>query len=466
MSSARALSGILFFPRGGSAHVVRSLARELPAHGWATTVLSGSAPGEGDATRFYDGLELETVDFGPALASADPLRHDPPMHPSYEDRPAAADRIFAALDDDLYERQVRAWIAALDRAGCRRADILHLHHLTPLHEAAARCAPEIPVVGHLHGTELLMLEAIAEGSPGGWTHAGEWRQRMRRWAAGCARTIVLSEGHVARAHELLGIDPERCVVIANGFDASTFRPTTVDRFAHWRRYLVTEPRGWAPGEGPGSVVYPEEAVAALADGPVLLYVGRFTAVKRLGLLIRAFARARERFATRPALVLLGGHPGEWEDEHPLDAVAAAGAQDVFLAGWHGHDALPAFLNASDAVVLPSVREQFGQVLVEGMACGLPAVAVDRHGPAEIIEDGTTGWLVEPDDLEGLAAALVAVVNDPAERARRGRAARAAVVGRYAWPALAGRVADAYAEARALGAPMTPAPGASAAPPPA
>ena len=43
------------------------------------------------------------------------------------------------------------------------------------------------------------------------------------------------------------------------------------------------------------------------------------------------------------------------------------------------------------------REHFGQVLVEGMACGLPAVATRSLGPAEIIENGRTGWLVEPDE---------------------------------------------------------------------
>ena len=45
---------------------------------------------------------------------------------------------------------------------------------------------------------------------------------------------------------------------------------------------------------------------------------------------------------------------------------------MFLAGWHAHDELPELLRASDVVVLPSVREQFGQVLVEGMACGAAA----------------------------------------------------------------------------------------------
>ena len=74
------------------------------------------------------------------------------MHPSYEDRPDAPDRIFAALDDATYERQVTAWCRALQAVGAATADVLHLHHLTPINEAAARVAPGVRIVGHLHGT--------------------------------------------------------------------------------------------------------------------------------------------------------------------------------------------------------------------------------------------------------------------------------------------------------------------------
>jgi glycosyltransferase involved in cell wall biosynthesis len=173
-------------------------------------------------------------------------------------------------------------------------------------------------------------------------------------------------------------------------------------------------------------------------------------VKRIGLLVRAYARARERFATPAPLVLLGGYPGEWEGEHPVQAIEACGLErEVFVAGWHDHEDLPDFLAASDAIVLPSVREQFGQVLVEGMACGLPAIAVDAHGPGQIVDDGRTGWLVEPDDEEALADALVEAVGDEAERRRRGAAARAEVRATYAWPALAERVAAVYGELTAV-----------------
>ena len=200
-------------------------------------------------------------------------------------------------------------------------------------------------------------------------------------------------------------------------------------------------RGWRPGEEAGSVAYTSDQAARLDERVVLVAVGRFTDVKRLPLLVAAFERARLAARRPAALVLVGGYPGEWEGEHPLEAIERVGAQDVYLAGWHDHDELPEFLNAADVQVLASVREQFGLVLVEGMACGLPPIAVDRFGPAEIVADGDTGWLVPPDDEAALAEAMVAAIDNGEERARRGIAARRAVRERWTWPALAGEVAQ-------------------------
>jgi glycosyltransferase involved in cell wall biosynthesis len=446
MTRRRVLSALQFFPRGGSSHVARAFARELPSHGWDVTVLSGSRrdlEGVGDAARFYAGLDVYPVSFDEALASPDPLdppRGFAPIQPSYEDRPGAPDRVFAMLDDDAYERQVKAWARALTMVGAAGFDALHLHHLTPIHEAAARVAPAVPIIGHLHGTELLMLEAIAAGPPSSWTHAEAWVERMRRWAQTCDRLVLVSPSEIPRAERLLGLDSDRLVVLPNGFDPRVFVRRDVDRASLLRDALVEAPLGWSPGKQAGSVRYLPEDVSTLVDGVVALTVSRFTAVKRLPLLIEAFAQARDRARTPTGLVIVGGHPGEWEGEHPADTIARLGVGGVFLAGWRDHDEVSAFLSVADVFALASVREQFGLVLVEAMACETAVVAVDRFGPSEIVDDGETGWLVEPDDVEGLGAALLHAVDDPAERARRGAHARAVAVERYGWPKLAERLA--------------------------
>ncbi|HET7417885.1 MAG TPA: glycosyltransferase family 4 protein [Solirubrobacterales bacterium] len=445
-AAVRVLMGLYFYPRGGSSHASRALARQLERNGLEVTLVAGSRSDLGEAalaSSFYEGIDLRPVDFTPAIRSADPLRYrgapwSAPAHGSYEDRPGAVDPVLASLDDEEFELQVEAWSRALAEAAAPGVDVLYLHHLTPLNEAAARTLPEVPVVGHVHGTELLMLEAIEEGAPAAWRYAREWAERLRGWAAACVRIVLNDRGGLARAASLLEVAEERFACIPNGFDAA-FSPGPVDRREHWRRHLVERPRGWLPDGPPGSVSYEEGDLEAL-DGVVLLSVGRFTEVKRLPLLVEAFAAAQPRFAERAALVLIGGHPGEWEGEHPAETIARTGARDVFLAGWHGQGELPAFLRAGDVLVHASVREQFGQVLIEAMACALPVVAVARGGPASIVEDPETGWLVEPDDLEGMAAAMVAAVNDAGDRRRRGERARQEAVAHYSWERVGGELA--------------------------
>jgi glycosyltransferase involved in cell wall biosynthesis len=292
----------------------------------------------------------------------------------------------------------------------------------------------VPVVGHLHGTELMMLEAI-EDDLGRWEHGPRWAERLREWARRCER-IVAAPGNVDRALGRLGVDEGRVVTLANGFDPVQFRPLEVDRRGVWRRVLVDEPRGWRPGEEPGSVRYGEAELDALGRGPVILYVGRYTEVKRIPLLLEAFAEARERMRTPATLVLVGGHPGEWEGEHPAETIERLGLRDALLAGWHDQSELPELLAAADLLVLPSRREGFGQVIVEAMACGVAPISSDSHGPAHIIDDGETGWLFEIHDRAGLVDALVEAVDDPVERRRRAAQAERAALERFTWPAIA------------------------------
>jgi glycosyltransferase involved in cell wall biosynthesis len=448
----RAVMGLLFFPRGGSAQVARYLSRSLADDGWHVTVACGSLglPGEqSNAATFYSGLDVTALEYTPAASAPRPLAADPPFQPSYEDRAGAPDEVFTTVDDHDYERLVAVWEEQLERAGAGDADVLHLHHLTPINEAAERRFPDVPRIAHLHGTELLMLQEIEEGPPAHWTYAADWAERLRRWACGCERLLVLSPDAVRRVPDLLGVDPQRIVWAPNGFDPAGFDRRPLEgaaRLAHWRRWLLEEPRGWDESGRPGSVAYSDEQLAPFRQaGPVLIYVGRYTEVKRIPLLIRAHARARARFERPAPLVLLGGFPGEWEAEHPLEVVRETADPDVFLAGWRGHEDLPLGLNAADLLVLPSVREQFGAVIVEGMACGLPALAVNAYGPAEIVDAGETGWLVPPDDERAMADALVEAVNGDAERRRRAERAYEVARGRYSWPALARGLGLVYRE---------------------
>ena len=444
----RICSGLFFFPRGGSAQVARALARTLPETGWRVTLASGSLGDPGAPTHaasFYAGIELAAVDYSPALRLGDPLAAPVPFQPSYEDRPAGPDRVFAAVDDTVYERLVAAWAGALAHAGAGEADLLHLHHLTPANEAALRAFPALPIIGQLHGTELAFLRALAAGPRSGWRHARAWEGRLRRWAEGCARLIV-PPGAEAETAALLELERSRLCGLPSGVELERFQPRPLAgeaRHSFWRRWLVEEVQGWDETGRPGSLSYREEELAALASAPVFVYLGRFTAVKRLPLLIHAHQRAQARLRRPCPLVLVGGHPGEWEGEHPLETIRRLGARQIFLAGWRPHEQLPEALNAADVLVLPSVAEAFGLALIEAMACGLPVIACASHGPAEIVRDGENGWLVPADNEHALATALIEAATQPGERRRRGQHGATEARQRYGWATVASHIAALY-----------------------
>ena len=242
--------GLLFFPRGGSAQVARYLARSLPEAGWDVSIACGSLgePGEpSHADTFYEGSTCTRSTTRPRPARR--TRWPPTRRSSPPTRTArgAPDRVFARVDDDAYERLVATWERQLAEAGAGEADVLHLHHLTPINEAAERAFPDVPRMGHLHGTELLMLREIDEGPPPGWDHADAWAERMRRWARGCERLFVLSPDAVRRVPDLLGVEPERVVWAPNGFDP---RASTAARWPRsaWR----TGAAGWWRSRAAGS----------------------------------------------------------------------------------------------------------------------------------------------------------------------------------------------------------------------
>jgi glycosyltransferase involved in cell wall biosynthesis len=303
------------------------------------------------------------------------------------------------------------------------------------------------MLGQLHGTELAMLRRIEAGAPPGWRYARAWDRRLRAWARSCA-LLVVPPGAEADTALLLGLERAKLRGLPSGVELERFsrRPLAEDeRLAFWRRWLVEQPRGWDERGRPGSIAYRDEELAPFrARGPVFLYVGRYTAVKRLPLLIGAHARAVARLGRPAPLVLVGGHPGEWEGEHPLATARRIGNRQVFLAGWRPHEELPQALNAADALVLPSAAEAFGLVLVEAMACGLPVIACRAPGPAAIVADGRTGWLIRPDDEQALVEVLVSAARGQGERRARGR--RAQTDSRqYGWAEIARRFASLYEE---------------------
>ncbi|WP_299819468.1 glycosyltransferase family 4 protein [uncultured Jannaschia sp.] len=154
----------------------------------------------------------------------------------------------------------------------------------------------------------------------------------------------------------------------------------------------------------------------------LVFVGRLAPVKGLRILLDAFDRARE---ARPDmhLTIIGDGP----DRAELECLAAPLEAAVTFTGALSQADVAARLAAADALVLPSFAEGVPVVLMEAMASGKPVIATRVAGVSELVEDGISGYLVPPGDVETLTARLLDLANDPDCWAEMGRAGREKVV---------------------------------------
>ena len=250
---------------------------------------------------------------------------------------------------------------------------------------------------HVHGGEA----ARAEGIPGVW-----WQQdiarpndNQRRAAAVPAAAIVCSSAHAVEAQRAL--TPDARVV---------------------RVHLGAPVADLARRRGSGAAV---RAELGWGGAPLVGIVGRLQRFKRQHVFLAAAALvARERPDVRFCVV--GGAVLGTEGDYPGELAELAErlglAGSVRFAG-HQEDTAPWF-DALDVAVHATNGEPFGLVLVEAMALGTPLVATALGGPTEIVEDGESGLLVEPEDPEATASAILRVLCDPALAARLAAGGRA------------------------------------------
>ncbi|ANN20884.1 glycosyl transferase [Amycolatopsis orientalis] len=154
-------------------------------------------------------------------------------------------------------------------------------------------------------------------------------------------------------------------------------------------------------------------------GEHVLFLGRITAEKGVGLLMTAWDQLAAAGGPLPPLVIAGTGPMQ-------DEVArwAHGRDDVRYVGLQSKEECRDLIARSNAVVAPSEwLETFGLVVVEAMAAGVPTVAAAHGAFRELVEDGVTGLLHEPGNPESLAARLREIVGDAERNQQMGWAAR-------------------------------------------
>jgi glycosyltransferase involved in cell wall biosynthesis/predicted metal-dependent phosphoesterase TrpH len=283
-----------------------------------------------------------------------------------------------------------------------RYDLVHVCSPGPAGIGAALLARvlELPVVGSYH-TELAAYAGLRSGLPHLETLTG-----IALGAFYGACDIVLSPSPASDDRlAKMGIASERIGRWDRGVDLERFDPSL-------RR----------EGAFPGAVN--------------VLYAGRLTVEKGVGLLADAFLAARE-LDPRLHLVLAGGGAEEGELRERL------GADATFL-GWLGGQELARAYASADAFMFASRTDTFGQVILEAQASGLPVVAVNEGGPASLVADGETG-LLAPAESDALAERLLTLVHTPLLR-ERVRKTALAVVRERTWEASLERLASGYRSA--------------------
>lgn len=249
-----------------------------------------------------------------------------------------------------------------------------------------------------------------------------WKARLFEWHRRFMLPFIL---HAADA----------IVVTSNDYAASSF---LAPRLAALQGQLTVIPAGVDLGSfsANGDRVGARRKIG-LGDAPTVFFLARLDRAhyfKGLHLLIDAVAQL-------PDVVLVVGGDGEWRPQYEARAHASLGARARFI-GDVPDETLPAYYRAADVVAVPSVdrTEAFGLVILEALACGTPVVASRLPGVRTLVDEGRTGYLVEPGNVGDLADKLSRCI---CESAALGPNAEAFVRARYGWPAIAQQLLDLY-----------------------
>jgi glycosyltransferase involved in cell wall biosynthesis len=301
---------------------------------------------------------------------------------------------------------IPAWWRLRQAAARFQPDFIYerynLFYLAGMVLARERRIPYLVEVNSPLAEERIAHGGLKLGGLARWAERTVWRAADRVFAV----TAVLGARITA-----VGVDPARLVITPNGIN--------LDRFAA-RAPVIDAPATDAP---------------AAARRAVLGFIGFVRPWHGIEPVIEALAASTERFD----FIIAGEGPAR----PTLEAMVAAfglGAHVTF-AGLVPRDAVPGFLAVIDIALQPRAVDYASPLkLFEYMAAGCAIVAPDQPNLREILTDGETALLFEPENWSALWSCIARLASDPALRARLGAAARAEIIARdYTWAGNAARV---------------------------
>lgn len=284
-----------------------------------------------------------------------------------------------------------------------------MYHADLIGGVAARLAGGVPLAWGIHHSNL-----DPEGSKCSTIWTAGLCARLSRWLP--AHIVCCSEAS-RRVHTALGYDPDRMVVIPNGFDLTLFKPDL---------------------EG-GSLIRQELGISE--DTMLIGMVGRFDPQKdHLNFIKAAILLQKE---IRDVQFLLCGDDITWKNQKLSKWIDGAGLHRYFHLLGRRND-IPRIMTALDIASSSSYGEGFPNVVGEAMACGTPCVVTDVGDSALMV--GDTGKVVLPRDPSGLAAAWHdLIVQGEDARRQLGAEARRRVENNFSLPAIVGRYQQLYRE---------------------
>jgi glycosyltransferase involved in cell wall biosynthesis len=197
----------------------------------------------------------------------------------------------------------------------------------------------------------------------------------------------------------------------------------ISHYARSQAMLVSDPAHWDRLKivhcGVEPALYTRDRVETGDPRLHLVFVGRLAPVKGLRVLIEALGARRAGGGGDVRLTIVGDGP----ERATLEAMAAPLGDQVHFTGFQSQDEVAAILATAHAFVLPSFAEGVPVVLMEALAAGLPVIATRITGVPELVEHGTSGFLVSPGDPRALATAIDALAAMPDRGAGLGAAGR-------------------------------------------
>jgi glycosyltransferase involved in cell wall biosynthesis len=329
----------------------------------------------------------------------------------------STDRLFP-LDNWFFNRSLSKKASAID------ADVYEAHAASGygLLKSLKEQGVKKPFVHTVHG---VLADEYDQARKSGYQSlrgriANFFMHRLAEWEGETARNatlvVTVSSYSLEKIKRFYGIDESKVRVVPNGVDPRKFKPLE-DLAAAKRQF-------------------------GLGDEPCVLFVGSLIPRKGLPFLVKAAEKIVKEHGETKFMIVGEGPLKSWL----LGAVEAAGLSGNFkFLGNVKEEVLAAVYNCADLLVLPSIQEGQGIVLLEAEASGKPVVAFDVGGVNEAVRSGETGFLVKSGNIDELADAVMRLLSEKNLRQKMGVNGRKFVLENYTWDICVDKMLRVYGE---------------------